>query len=204
MTKSSSKGIERGQTIAFRVPSDTPEYLVKQLQKLKEAEKRNFSSRIADYVMQGVSQSVKKEQETVTIPLPKALSKMQRDWLKHEHSEALLGSIIYQLITDPVRSAALLASLNSKSTDIDEALYLQEQKEREEKPVYQAPAPLPSPPEQEKEEEISVITADDGDDDDLDDIDWSSVQIDRSAENEDQEEESMEDLLGDFLAHMNK
>jgi hypothetical protein len=200
MTKSSSKGIERGQTIAFRVPSDTPEYLVKQLQKLKEAEKRNFSSRIADYVMQGVSQSVKKEQETVTIPLPKALSKMQRDWLKHEHSEALLGSIIYQLITDPVRSAALLASLNSKSTDIDEALYLQEQKEREEKRVYQADAPPPPPPE---EEEVPVFTADA--DDDLDDIDWSSVQLeDRSAESEDQEEESMEDLLGDFLAHMNK
>jgi hypothetical protein len=203
MTKSSSKGIERGQTIAFRVPSDTPEYLVKQLQKLKEAEKRNFSSRIADYVMQGVSQSVKKEQETVTIPLPKALSKMQRDWLKHEHSEALLGSIIYQLITDPVRSAALLASLNSKSTDIDEALYLQEQKEREQKPAYQADAPLYSPPEQEEEEDVPVFTADA--DDDLDDIDWSSVQLeDRSAEDEVQEEESMEDLLGDFLAHMNK
>ncbi|MDT0161411.1 hypothetical protein [Bacillus sp. AG4(2022)] len=202
MTKSSSKGIERGQTIAFRVPSDTPEYLVKQLQKLKEAEKRNFSSRIADYVMQGVSQSVKQEQETVTIPLPKALSKMQRDWLKHEHSEALLGSIIYQLITDPVRSAALLASLNSKSTDIDEALYLQERKESEEKPVYQADVPPPSPSVQEEEEEIPAFT--DGADDDLDDIDWSSVQIDRSAENEDQEEESMEDLLGDFLAHMNK
>lgn len=202
MTKSSSKGIERGQTIAFRVPSDTPDYLVKQLQKLKEAEKRNFSSRIADYVMQGVSQSVKQEQETVTIPLPKALSKMQRDWLKHEHSEALLGSIIYQLITDPVRSAALLASLNSKSTDIDEALYLQERKEREEKPVYQADVPPPSPPVQEVEDAIPAYT--DGTDDDLDDIDWSSVQIDRSAENEDQEEESMEDLLGDFLAHMNK
>ncbi|MGD6842360.1 hypothetical protein ACQCVH_07520 [Bacillus infantis] len=201
MTKSSSKGIERGQTIAFRVPSDTPEYLVKQLQKLKEAEKRNFSSRIADYVMQGVSQSVKQEQETVTIPLPKALSKMQRDWLKHEHSEALLGSIIYQLITDPVRSAALLASFNSKSTDIDEALYLQEQKESEEKPVYRADVPPPSPPAKE-EEEIPAFT--DGADDDLDDIDWSSVQIDRSAESEDREEESMEDLLGDFLAHMNK
>jgi hypothetical protein len=101
-----------------------------------------------------------------------------------------------------VRSAALLASFNSKSTDIDEALYLQERKESEEKPVYRAEVPPPSPPAQEEEEEIPAFT--DGADDDLDDIDWSSVQIDRSAESEDQEEESMEDLLGDFLAHMNK
>ncbi len=63
----------------------------------------------------------------ITIPLPKKLTKAQRDWLKHEHSEALLGSIIYQLISDPVRSTSLLAYLNSNSLDIDEALYLQEE-----------------------------------------------------------------------------
>ena len=63
----------------------------------------------------------------ISIPLPKKLSKAQRDWLKHEHSEALLGGILYQLIIDPVRSTALLASLNSNSLDIDEALYLQEE-----------------------------------------------------------------------------
>ena len=126
MKKASENEIKRGQALSFRIPSDTPDHILKQLQKIKETERRNFSSKIASFVMEGVSQSFSREKETVTIPLPKGLTKAQRDWLKHEHSEALLGSILYQLISDPVRSTALLASLNSKAVDIDEALYLQE------------------------------------------------------------------------------
>ena len=127
MKKSASNEVQRGQAISFRVPSDTPDHILKHLQKLKETERRNFSSKIAEFVMQGVSSSVSREKETITIPLPQKLTKAQRNWLKHEHSEALLGSILYQLIADPVRSTSLLASLNSHSLDIDEALYLQEE-----------------------------------------------------------------------------
>src|SRR5690606_26898357 len=87
---------------------------------------------------QGVSNSRTRERETITIPLPKSLSKVQRDWLKHEHSEALLGSIIYQLITDPVRATSLLASLNSNSSDIDQALYLQEERTAAHDPLVSA------------------------------------------------------------------
>lgn len=91
MSKASSSEIKRGQSISFRVPSDTPDHILKHLQKLKETEKRNFSSKMAEFVMQGVSSAQSKDRETITIPLPKGLSKVQRDWLKHEHSEALLG-----------------------------------------------------------------------------------------------------------------
>ena len=63
----------------------------------------------------------------MSIPLPKGLTKAQRDWLKHEHSEALLGSIVYQLMSDPNRTAALFASLNSNAIEVDDALYLQEE-----------------------------------------------------------------------------
>lgn len=122
----SKNSIERGQSITFRVPSDTPDYLLKQLQKLKETERRNFSSKIAGFVLKGANESFAKERETVTIPLPKQLTKEQKSWLKHEHSEALIGSILYHLLIDPMRATALLAALNSKSSNIDEALYLQE------------------------------------------------------------------------------
>ena len=67
------------------------------------------------------------DRELVTIPLPKSLNKAQRNWLKHEHSEALIGTIVYNLISDPIRATSLMASLNSNSLDIDEALYLQEE-----------------------------------------------------------------------------
>jgi hypothetical protein len=198
MKKSASNEIKRGQAISFRVPSDTPDHLLKQLQKVKETERRNFSSKMAEFVLHGVSQSLKKEQETITIPLPHKLSKSQRDWLKHEHSEALLGSILYHLLTDPVRATALLASLNSSSLDINEALYLQEEASAEE---------IPTEIEQ---EEILQATELEPFEDDLESFDWDQAKQSQSDRQEDEKEESengeddLESLLGDFLAEMNK
>ncbi|WP_026695907.1 hypothetical protein [Peribacillus kribbensis] len=199
MSTNSSSGIKRGQALSFRIPSDAPDHVIKQLQRLKESEKRNFSSKIAEYVMDGVSQTMQRDREAISIPIPKQLSKAQRDWLKHEHSEAMLGSILYQLISDPIRSSALLAALNSSSLDIDEALYLQE----ETPPLRQNPPSLPQAEETaapESEEEPFTPSFDDAD---LDDFDWSAAKKE-IPEEESSEEETLEDLLGDFLSQMNK
>lgn len=200
MSKASSSEIKRGQSVSFRVPSDTPDHILKHLQKLKETEKRNFSSKIAEFVMQGVSSSQSKDRETITIPLPKGLSKIQRDWLKHEHSEALLGSILYQLITDPVRATSLLASLNSRSSDIDEALYLQEEPRHSVGQYDSAAAAL-------EEDELSEIELTDFEDDLLD-FDWDKAKQEQEenaeGQTEEESEEDLDTLLGGFLAHMNK
>jgi hypothetical protein len=205
MKKAAANEIKRGQAISFRVPSDTPEHIVKHLQKLKETERRNFSSKIAEFVMQGVSHSYSREKETITIPLPHKLTKAQRDWLKHEHSEALLGSILFQLISDPVRATSLLASLNSQSLDIEEALYLQEKIFPDKPPistfevggfeetaaaVEEAPPPI----------DLSDM------DDDLSEFDWDSAKKVENPviEDEKDKEDDVEDLLGGFLANMNK
>ncbi|MFY4776114.1 hypothetical protein [Metabacillus sp. RGM 3146] len=197
--KPSEKGIQRGQAITFRVPSDTPDHLLKQLQKLKESERRNFSSKIADFVLKGVSESLSKEREALTIPLPKQLTKEQRSWIKHEHSEALLGSILYQLLSNPVRATTLLASLNSNSFDIDEALYLQEE-------TAAATAQADEEAEAESESSNGLLNWEDLGDDDLDDFDLDKIQGDlHTARAEKKEpEESVDDLLGGFLASMNK
>lgn len=193
---SSRKSVERGQSITFRVPSDTPDHLLKQLSDLKETERRNFSSKIAQFVLNGVNESLTKGKETVTIPLPKALTKEQRNWIKHEHSEALIGSILYQLMMDPVRATTLLASLNSNASNIDEALYLQEEVaasgEKEEESVVEKPT-LPESP-------LDI----DGDDD-LDDLNLDHIQEDLQEQvEESSEDEDDDDLLGDFLSRMNQ
>lgn len=183
--------IQRGQAITFRLPSDTPDHILKQLQKLKETEKRNFSSKIAEFAIEGVGNTLAREKETITIPLPKHLSKEQRNWLKHSHSEAMLGTIVYQLLTDPARAAAILATLNSRALDIDEALYLQE---------------ISTPAESEAELE-PVNSEPDSFEDDLMDFDWESALQEQAAsmdEAEDDQEEDADDLLGGFLANMNK
>jgi len=188
------KKVERGQSITFRVPSDTPDYLLKQLQKLKETERRNFSSTIAGYVLKGVNESFARERETVTIPLPKRLTKEQKNWLKHEHSEALIGSILHHLLSDPMRATTLLASLNSNTSDIDEALYLQEEapaQEPEEKTKYVHQEKEPVEPAIRKSEE------------DLNDLNLDGLEIHNQNE-EAQEEELDDDPLGDFFASMNK
>jgi len=172
-------GLKRGQPITFRLPSDTSDHTLKQLQKLKEVERRNFSSKIAELVIDGVNDSLLKHREAITIPLPKGLTKAQRDWLKHEHSEALLGSIVYQLMSDPVRTASLFASLNSNAIDVNTALYLQEE--------------TSATVEVETEHQLINIV------DDLDNFDWEQLK-----EPEETSVVEEEDPLADFLAQMNK
>ncbi|WP_284140533.1 MULTISPECIES: hypothetical protein [unclassified Virgibacillus] len=187
MTNRSTR-IQRGQAISFRVPSNTPDHLLKHLQHLKETERRNFSSKIADYVLQGVGNAYAKERESITIPLPNKLTKAQRDWLKHEHSEALLGSIVYHLLSDPVRATALLAGLNSRALDIDEALFLQE-KELGQREDSLADEKRSQPAFSEGSEHADV----------------EAFTLDKAMEPQEEDtEEELEDLLGDFLAEMNK
>lgn len=204
MTTKGMSPIQRGKAVTFRLPSDTPDYIIKHLQMLKETERRNFSSTIAAFVLEGANNSLSKERETLTIPLPKQLSKEQRSWLKHSHSEAMLGSIVYQLLSDPVRATSILASLNSKAIDIDEALYLQEDDVLRE--VSNISSDSPNLQDELENKEQDSLT--DDLEDDLINFDWghameeiASSRIEPHAEDE---EEGLEDLLGGFLANMNK
>lgn len=203
MEKSKNSGIQRGQAITFRLPSDTPDHILKQMQRLKETERRNFSSKIAEFVLEGVSTSLTKDRETITIPMPKQLSKEQRNWLKHAHSEAMLGNIVYQLLSDPVRAMSILASLNSNALDIDQALYLQaEPNENEVDSLSTDTNTLAQPEGNQSELPIDEL------DDDLMNFDWEQAKEEHSTTEEDSkqhdETESLDDLLGDFLARMNK
>ncbi len=196
------KGVERGQAITFRVPSDTPDYLLKQLSRLKEKEKRNFSSKIAEFVLKGIGEDLAKDRETITIPMPRQLTKSQRSWLKHEHSEALLGTILYQLLADPVRATALLTSLNSSTIDIDEALDLQEKM-----PVSFEKEGNTGEGEQPEPDFDSDSTDASDDLDDLESFDIEKAMNDlheSRTEQDDEDNEAEEDLLGGFLSKMNK
>ncbi|WP_100013088.1 hypothetical protein [Lentibacillus sediminis] len=184
-----NKRIERGQSITFRVPSDTPDYLLKQLQQLKETERRNFSSAIAQYVLKGVNETSSREKETITIPMPKQLTKEQKSWLKHEHSEALIGTILYHLLSDPMRATTLLAGLNSNTTNIEEALYLQESELPQE-------AAATAEPEQPQPKQATGAS--------LDDVDLDILQGDLHGEQAETVETEEEDPLGDFFSSMNK
>jgi ribosomal protein L12E/L44/L45/RPP1/RPP2 len=204
MKKTPPSEIKRGQALSFRIPSDTPDHIVKHLQRLKETERRNFSSTIAEFVVQGISHSFSREKETITIPLPKKLTKAQKDWLKHEHSEAMLGSILYQLIADPIRATSLLASLNSNSLDIEEALYLQE--EIRSASLTAATSKVDNPIERDTMEELAASIDDIDMDDDLSGFDWNTAKKPESLPGEEKVEEELDsdDLLGGFLANMNK
>lgn len=197
MNNMSTNGIKKGQAITFRLPADTPDHIVRELQKLKETERRNFSSKIAEFVLEGVGNHQSKERETVSVPLPKPLSKEQRNWIRHSHSEALLGNIVYQLLSDPVRATAILASMNSTSLDIDEALYLQE---RQQEVSTNRETDAVSAAENEAASSKSKFS-----DDDLMNFDWNSAEKDTSSSSPKEEKvENIDDLLGGFLDRMNK
>ena len=205
MERTGMTGIQRGQAITFRLPANTPEHIIKQMQKLKETERRNFSSKMAEFILEGVSNSLSRDRETVTIPLPKQLSKEQRNWLKHSHSEALLGNIVYQLLNDPVRAMSVLASLNSNALDIDQALYLQDMKTQKIE-EYFLKASIKNDISTELEVNQEVFLHDELEDD-LMNFDWDKAKQEHAATEEDSAEnveEDVEDLLGSFLTKMNK
>lgn len=180
--RESKKSIERGQSITFRVPSDTPDYLLKQLQKLKETERRNFSSEIAKFVLQGVNETYSRRKETLTVPLPKQLTREQKSWLKHEHSEALIGTILYQLLQDPMRATSILATLNGNEPIPEEPLY------------------------SEQAEETAAVQENSGEESspfNLDDVNLDDMEEIRLEEQEEPEQED-ENPLGDFFSKMNK
>ena len=204
MNKPSANEIKRGQTISFRVPSDTPDHLLKQLQRLKETERRNFSSKIAEIVLEGINNTRSSDRLLVTIPLPKSLNKAQRNWLKHEHSEALIGTIVYNLISDPIRATSLMASLNSNSLDIDEALYLQEEDVPE--LLIEGNSDVAASEDLAGPLSEMSLDSDSDDDDDLSNFDWENVKHEEVEEENNPiiEEMDIDDILGDFLSAMNK
>ena len=119
----------------------------------------------------------------IALPMPNKLSKSQRDWLKHSHSEAMLGTIMYNLLSDPLRATALLASLNGNV--LNEESYMQAEPEETEAEEVQEDLPKK----------------------DLDDFDWNSLDETEQQVKEPEpkeEEENLDDLLGDFLDQMNQ
>lgn len=176
MKKTTSSEIKRGQAITFRIPSNTPDYTLLQLQRLKETEKRNFSSKIAQFVLNGVSSDLQQDKELITLPLPHRLNKEQRDWLKHAHSEALLGSIFYELLTNPMRATALFASLNNDPIVVPKQI------------VHESEREMALP-------EIAM---------DLEDFDDLKDDEEQTEQQPVEPEEQLDELLGDFLAQMNK
>ncbi|MBD8070128.1 hypothetical protein [Bacillus sp. PS06] len=206
MTSKGITRIQRGQAITFRIPSDTPDHLIKQLQKLKETEKRNFSSKIAQFALDGMGNALSRERETITIPLPKQLTKEQRNWLKHSHSEALLGNILYQLLADPVRATSILAALNSNAIDIDEALYLQELEENISPDIEQVEEMMLDVETEWIKPQKAPVTMNVEDDLLHFDLEKARKELASSEEVNQNEEtvEDAEDLLGDFLATMNR
>lgn len=175
MKRKPSTEIKRGQAITFRIPSNTPDHIIMQLQKLKETEKRNFSSKIAEFVLNGVSNDLHQDKDVITLPLPHRLSTVQRDWLKHAHSEALLGSILYELLTDPMRATSLFTTISNDTKE--------EFKRVELEPEFALP-------------EIAM---------DLDNFsEFEAVEAHDDQQPLQTSEEQLDDLLGDFLAQMNK
>ena len=102
----------------------------------------------------------------------------------------MLGSIVYHLLSDPVRAMSLLASFNSNAFDIDDALYLQEE------PAVSIELEM-NDEEMQDQEKGPELDLDD-------DFDWGQMNQETESNEESDQEENLDDLLGDFLAQMNK
>jgi hypothetical protein len=94
---------EPGKTISFRLPHDTPLYVLEDLTKRKKALGRKFSSDIASIFVDAISQKAldNEKHEQVIIPLPTGLTSEQKDWINHPHTKSLLSQMLYQVVNKP-------------------------------------------------------------------------------------------------------
>lgn len=168
--------MERGYVLSFRLPSDTPNHILDYLQNLKDTEGRKFSSKCADLLRKGIGVTA---EDVVTIPLNQSLTKEQRDWLKHEQSEAILQNLITQVLSGAAISVETPA------------------------PIVPVHIPEPKPPVkvEPKVMKNGLLEVPEEDDDDLGNFSLDNFSIQR--EEEEQVEEPADNLLGGFLDRMN-
>lgn len=110
---------EPGKTISFRLPSDTPlhvsEYLISRKKKLG----RKFSSEIAPIFVKAVSQKAlgNTDSDQITVSLPEGLTAEQKEWMNHPNTRALIGQLLYQVVTKPNKVFEFNQTLENKQEE---------------------------------------------------------------------------------------
>ncbi|CAN7598611.1 hypothetical protein LJR015_001419 [Peribacillus frigoritolerans] len=110
---------EPGKTISFRLPSDTPlhvsEYLISRKKKLG----RKFSSEIAPIFVKAVSQKAlgNTDSDQITVSLPEGLTAEQKEWMNHPNTRALIGQLLYQVVTKPNKAFEFNQTLENKQEE---------------------------------------------------------------------------------------
>jgi len=90
---------EKGKTISFRLPQNTPKSVIEHLNKRKHTLGRNFSREIAPLFVKAVEESLEVSGEkTISIPLPSDLTTDQIDWINSSYTKALLSQLIYHVV----------------------------------------------------------------------------------------------------------
>ncbi|MGM0890082.1 MAG: hypothetical protein ACQEW5_24790 [Bacillota bacterium] len=107
---------EPGKTISFRLPSDTPLHVSEYLISRKKELGRKFSSEIAPIFVKAVSQKAlgNTDSDQITISLPEGLTTEQKEWMNHPNTRALIGQLLYQVVTSPTKAFEFNQTLENK------------------------------------------------------------------------------------------
>ncbi|MDW7617269.1 hypothetical protein SC499_21965 [Peribacillus simplex] len=110
---------EPGKTISFRLPSDTPLHVSEYLIRRKKELGRKFSSEIAPIFVKAVSQKAlgNTDSDQITISLPEGLTAEQKEWMNHPNTRALIGQLLYQVVTQPTKAFEFNQTLENKQEE---------------------------------------------------------------------------------------
>ncbi|MDM5224529.1 hypothetical protein QUF86_28235 [Peribacillus sp. NJ11] len=110
---------EPGKTISFRLPSDTPLHVSEYLISRKKELGRKFSSEIAPIFVKAVSQKAlgNTDSDQITISLPEGLTAEQKEWMNHPNTRALIGQLLYQVVTKPNKAFEFNQTLENKQEE---------------------------------------------------------------------------------------
>ncbi|NPC90843.1 hypothetical protein HOO54_01225 [Bacillus sp. WMMC1349] len=126
------KEIKPKDLIQFRLPVDTPEVVIKKINKLKKQHGRKFGSEIADRLINIIETEAltNKKRNSIVVPLPNDLTYREKKKLESEEVRHLIGQIAIQLLREPAKAVRL-------SSQEDEAKKIGDNEETETAPFIQ-------------------------------------------------------------------
>lgn len=129
MSNTASKRKSLGEVQSFRWPDDMPPRVKEYLEELKGKLGKNFSHKIAQYVIEGAEREILEGKPSITIPLDPNATVEEINWFQNEHTKNLFMLLAKSLTRNPI---AAVEALNSATAAIPkEAIKAEEPKQED-------------------------------------------------------------------------
>jgi len=111
------KKLSAGDTIAIRLPQNTPVYVIDGLNEIKMQGGNTFSKHITPYMLKALQEMIRPKRNTITIDIPKDnLTQEQIAWIESPVTQQMIVQLLLQSAQGNLSAAVPLDASNLSQT----------------------------------------------------------------------------------------